>query len=526
MNQSQPSRWEALTEAARRCVSEKQFDKAEEAFLAALREAEQFGDADPRVAVTLNALARVYHRRSKFFPAAALLHRLLGIKEREHGEEHPELAGILSNLAEMYARLGDARQELELRERALNIRVGSGEAEGGALEGLRSRISELKQKLEEEKSRDQAARNAPRSRFPVPTGATDLPLIMPTPLASPLLSSSFAPAFTPAAKTGSRTSTAPRAALAAPTRTRTAPQPVAPSAPPSAPQAATPVAPAAVRAEALPTVQPTPAPRPLTGSSMVVEPNSVTPNPLGAVTTDPIGAVTPEVVRAVAPHTAEPLAPDVLPTPQWKPLAPEVVPAPQWTPIAPPAPVTSWPGERRDPEPEPEPDDYVGVFSGAPRRNWKPFAFGGIAVAAMAAAAVLLLSGPETSGSAAGDLAAQPAAPVPEVQPPAPTIANPTEAEALEAGLANLQQEDQALPDVDSGEPGSIDSSPNDGAKVATGVSNGDTSRGSRVRVRAPSLSLDNVTKSIEAAARARVDSLTQAKDKQVYEYKGKDPRQ
>lgn len=101
MNQSQPSRWEALTEAARRCVAEKQFDKAEEAFLAALREAEQFGDADPRVAVTLNALARVYHRRSKFFPAAALLHRLLGIKEREHGEDHPELAGILSNLAEI-----------------------------------------------------------------------------------------------------------------------------------------------------------------------------------------------------------------------------------------------------------------------------------------------------------------------------------------------------------------------------------------------------------------------------------------
>lgn len=529
MNQSQPSRWEALTEAARRCVSEKQFDKAEEAFLAALREAEQFGDADPRVAVTLNALARVYHRRSKFFPAAALLHRLLGIKEREHGEEHPELAGILSNLAEMYARLGDARQELELRERALNIRVGSGEAEGGALEGLRSRITELKQKLDEEKSRDEAARNAPRSRFPVPTGATDLPLIMPTPLASPLVSSSFAPAFTPAAKTESRPSTAPRATMAAPARTRTAPQPVAPSAPPNAPQAATPIAPAAVRADALPTVRPTPAPRPLTGSSVVVEPNSVTPNPLGAVTTDPIGAVTPEVLRAVAPHTAEPLAPEVLPTPQWKPLAPEVVPAPQWTPIAPPAPVTSWPGERHDPEPEAEsePDDYAGEFSSVPRRSWKPFAFGGVAVAAMAAAAVLLLSGPETSGSAAGDLAAQPAASVPEVEPPAPTITNPTEAQALEAGLANLQQEDQALPsDLGGGEPESIDPSRNDGAQGATGVSNGDTSRGSRVRVPVPSLSLDNVTKSIEAAARARVDSLTQAKDKQVYEYKGKDPRQ
>jgi hypothetical protein len=41
-----------------------------------------------------------------------------------------------------------------------------------------------------------------------------------------------------------------------------------------------------------------------------------------------------------------------------------------------------------------------------------------------------------------------------------------------------------------------------------------------------PSASLDKVTSGIEAAARARVDSLTQVNDKQVYEYTGKKPRQ
>ena len=462
MNQSQPSRWEALTEAARRCVAEKQFDKAEEAFLAALREAEQFGDADPRVAVTLNALARVYHRRSKFFPAAALLHRLLGIKEREHGEEHPELAGILSNLAEMYARLGDARQELELRERALHIRVQGGEAEGGALEGLRGRIAELKQKLADEKASEEAARNAPPPRIPVPTGATDLPLILPTPLASPKVGA-LAPAIAPP-KVDTRPATAPRAAIAVPKAPRT-PSP-----------AATQV------------VRPTPAPQSFTGSSSAVE---------------PIGAVAPEVV----------------PAPKWEPIAPPA-PTTQWTPIAPPAPVTSWPGEREQVESAAEPDDYVD-YAGAPQRNWKPIAFGGVAVAALAAAAVLIMSRPETSGSSTGDLAAQPAVSAPAVEPP-PPVTNPTEAQALEAGLANLQQEGDPLPAAE--EYPAAGSS--ERAAAQSGVSNGDTARESRLRVSVPTLSLDNVSKSIEAAARARVDSVTEAKDKQVYEYKGKQPRQ
>lgn len=499
MNQSQPSRWEALTEAARRCVAEKQFDKAEEAFLAALREAEQFGDADPRVAVTLNALARVYHRRSKFFPAAALLHRLLGIKEREHGEDHPELAGILSNLAEMYARLGDARQELELRERALDIRVNGGEAEGASLESLRTRIAELKQKLAEEKAREEAARNAPPRRIPVPTGATDLPLIMPTPLATPKVPAfglpkapaAPAPVPTPATKPEPRPATAPTASIAAPEAPRVASPPHVPAMPTPAPA---PFAPPPTPAPA--TFAPPPAP--------AATPFAPPPAPAPAFGPPPAPKLTPAV---------EPLGA----------VAPDVAPAPQWTPIAPPAPVTSWPGDDEERVTVREPDEYVGLSSSS-RRSWKPLAFGGLGLAAVAAVAVFLLGGSEKSGSSAGDLAAQPAAQTSSPVEDSPSLepTDPTEAQALQAGLANIQGANEGFTSTDFDNPSS-------GAAVVgqeSTASNGDTSAEAKIRVPLPSLSLDNVTKSIEAAAKARVDSLTQLKDKQLYEYKGKEPRQ
>ncbi len=152
MTDTNAARWEAYSEAGRQCFGDKQFEKAEEAFLAALRAAEQFGDDDPRLAASLNNLARAYCRRDKYFPAAALLHRLLGIKEREMGDTHPELAGVVTNLAEMYMRLGDARQELSLRERALAVRTANGDTPDSAILPIQVRIDHLRHKLTEEKA--------------------------------------------------------------------------------------------------------------------------------------------------------------------------------------------------------------------------------------------------------------------------------------------------------------------------------------------------------------------------------------
>ena len=146
MTETIETRWEKFSEAGRECALAKQYDKAEEAYLAAMRAAEHFGDDDPRLPATLNALARVYCMRNKFFPAAALLHRLVAIAERTLGDQHPRVAGVVANLAEMYARLGDIRQELALRERAHAIRKNSGESDDASLAKGYERLVFLRRK--------------------------------------------------------------------------------------------------------------------------------------------------------------------------------------------------------------------------------------------------------------------------------------------------------------------------------------------------------------------------------------------
>jgi tetratricopeptide (TPR) repeat protein len=493
MSDAHQSRWDALTEIARRCVAEKQFDKAEEAFLAALREAEQFGDVDSRVAATLNALARVYHRRSKFFPAAALLHRLLGIKEREHGEQHPELAGILSNLAEMYARLGDTRQELELRSRALDIRTASGESEGGALEGLRARIAELREKLIDEKSRADAARTSPRQRMRLPTGSNDLPLILPTPVATEAQRTPFAPALSPL---------------------REAP-------PWSAPGAG--AERAAPRAQRWVTRTPTPAPVPAS------KPAEATPAAAHAPVLEPNAAtVTPSFVQA---PLIEPLGASVTPAAPIA-AAPRPLPAgPAWHPLAPPAPTTSWPGARieSEREPQPEPDEYIQEAAFRPRRNWRPIATGAMAVALAGVVAVLVMSRPETTASSTGQVEAQSALPAP---PPQPSIGpiDRTVKEAMEIGLANLEGasgNNQFSPEQTDEPPVTPGAEP----PIVGGTEPGSLTRSAApstrpLRVAVPSVQLARVSDSIESAMQAKVDSVTQVSDQTVTEYQGKKPRQ
>jgi tetratricopeptide (TPR) repeat protein len=566
MSQTHPSRWEALTEVARRCVAEKQFDKAEEAFLAALREAEQFGDNDPRIAATLNALARVYHRRSKFFPAAALLHRLLGIKEREHGEEHPELAGILNNLAEMYSRLGDARQELELRERALHIKTSAGESDGGALDTLRMRIAELRQKMNEERTREEMMRNAPQPRIPVPTGATDLPLILPTPTATPIAARSLAATAAPLPRKaapgpslghGVESTVLEPVARRSPTPTPTPAQDeiLAITTTPIGSASAAP-APAAERhgheeqadVEEEPAKAPAPSPAPTTGWRPLAPPaTDSTWKPTASLAPDsgwrPLAPPAPDSsvqpVGRLAPVAGwKPLSPPA-PDATWQPKASPAEPA--WTPIAPPAPDTSWkplaapapapawpsqPDGESSAQPEAEHNDYDAPLEYASPRKWKPVAIGALGLAATVVIAMFVFGGSDDAGASSAGVVEVPTPAQQVTRPPArPAPTTPGEAAALRAGLANLQQETDPLPP-----PGyALDPS----GAVQTPAAQGEERRASDsserplpLRVSVPTVALDKVTSSIEAAARARVDSLTQVTDKQVVEYTGKKPRQ
>jgi tetratricopeptide (TPR) repeat protein len=136
--------WKLLYEAGRQALQDRKLQEAEQSFSAALQLAEDFAAGDPRLAATLNALARIYSLQRRYLAAAALLNRLLEVTERTLGTSHVQVAGVLTNLAEMYTHLGAAREELELRERALAIRGDDPNADATSLQRLRDRVEELR----------------------------------------------------------------------------------------------------------------------------------------------------------------------------------------------------------------------------------------------------------------------------------------------------------------------------------------------------------------------------------------------
>jgi hypothetical protein len=142
--------WKLLYEAGRQALQDRKLQEAEQSFSASLQLAEDFPVGDPRLAATLNALARIYSLQRRYLAAAALLNRLLEVTERTLGPSHVQVAGVLTNLAEMYTHLGAAREELELRERVLSIRADDPNADATALQRLRDRVDELRVTLAQE----------------------------------------------------------------------------------------------------------------------------------------------------------------------------------------------------------------------------------------------------------------------------------------------------------------------------------------------------------------------------------------
>ena len=147
--------WKLLYEAGRQALQSRKLQEAEQSFSAALQLAEDFAPGDPRLAATLNALARIYSLQRRYLAAAALLNRLLEVTERTLGPSHVQVAGVLTNLAEMYTHLGAAREELELRERVLAIRGDDPDADAGSLQRLRERVTELRSMLDAQEPADE-----------------------------------------------------------------------------------------------------------------------------------------------------------------------------------------------------------------------------------------------------------------------------------------------------------------------------------------------------------------------------------
>ncbi len=86
------------------------YAEAEKFFRAALKEAEKFGNQDPRLATSLNNLAGLYRAQSGYAQAEPLQRRALAILEKTQGPEHPNVASSLNNLAELYREQGKYEQ--------------------------------------------------------------------------------------------------------------------------------------------------------------------------------------------------------------------------------------------------------------------------------------------------------------------------------------------------------------------------------------------------------------------------------
>ena len=119
---AQETSWDRYMDAAGAAYEQGDYDEAEKQLLRALKEAENFGEQDPRLAASLNNLALLYYAQGQYAEAEPFYQRSLAIWEKALGPEHPDVATILENYADLLRELDRNREAEELEERARAIR--------------------------------------------------------------------------------------------------------------------------------------------------------------------------------------------------------------------------------------------------------------------------------------------------------------------------------------------------------------------------------------------------------------------
>ena len=125
---SQETLWEKYNGDGEKAYEQGLFVSAEKLFLAALGEAEKFGDLDIRLATTSYNLGLLYHAHTRYQEAEALYQRALAIREKVLGPEHRDVATILYDLASLCHVRGKYGKAETLYQRSLAIsenRLGS-----------------------------------------------------------------------------------------------------------------------------------------------------------------------------------------------------------------------------------------------------------------------------------------------------------------------------------------------------------------------------------------------------------------
>lgn len=116
------SKWYLYRASAERARLDDNLAEAEKAWLAALEEAEDFGQYSPRLTTTLEGLSEVLWIEGKFELAAPICRRLLRIYELSMGRDHMDVGIIANNLAMLYHRWNKLEEAEMFYERALGIK--------------------------------------------------------------------------------------------------------------------------------------------------------------------------------------------------------------------------------------------------------------------------------------------------------------------------------------------------------------------------------------------------------------------
>src|SRR5574340_578871 len=107
MNDTVLARWERHNEAGKRLLGAGELAAAEQAFIAAIREATLLGADNERLATSLSHLGQIKFRERELSHAEPLFRRALALSDRHFGERHPGAAAPLNSLTRVYLKLGE-----------------------------------------------------------------------------------------------------------------------------------------------------------------------------------------------------------------------------------------------------------------------------------------------------------------------------------------------------------------------------------------------------------------------------------
>ena len=112
-------KWKTLFMQALHAAGANDYSKAEQTFLAALKEAERFGADDARVGTTVNSLGLVYRSEKKYGEAEAAYRRALAILEKAYGDDSIDVANVNFNIATVMFDQGHQSSAMPFLQRTL-----------------------------------------------------------------------------------------------------------------------------------------------------------------------------------------------------------------------------------------------------------------------------------------------------------------------------------------------------------------------------------------------------------------------